>query len=73
MEQLRIITHIAESINRIVSTYCACFNQDFVSEKVHSHILYSMSDRVSVNDCVKLKLDEQFEHTLFELSAMFTL
>ena len=28
-----------------------------------------MSDRVSVNHCVKLKLDEQFEHTLLELKC----
>ena len=29
-----------------------------------------MSDRVSVNHCVKLKLDEQFEHTLLELKCI---
>ena len=26
-------THLTESINRIVSTYCTCFNQDYVSVK----------------------------------------
>ena len=26
-------THITESINQIVSTYCTCFNQDYVSVK----------------------------------------
>ena len=41
----------------------------FLLKKVHSHIQCSMSDRVRINHCLKLKLDEHFEHTLLELKC----
>ena len=40
-----------------------------LKKKCDSHIQCTMSDRVNVNHCVKLKLDEHFEHTLLELKC----
>ena len=61
-------THIANSINDAVS---ACFSLDAVSiqKLAHNHLQCTMSDRVSINHCVWLKLEELFQHTLLELKC----
>lgn len=48
---------------------CVSFNAVSIQKLVHTHLQCTVSDRVSVNHCVWLKLKEMFQHTFLELKC----